>query len=192
MKLSPLLQTFVMHFGEMGSRWGINRTVGQIYALLYVSEKPLNAEEIAEALGFSRSNVSMGLKELDSWRLTRMQHLPNDRREYFTTPDDIWVIVRTLVEERRKREIDPTLTMLRDALLQTPQSPQEEQAHAKMQEMHDLIEMLTNWYADVQKMETERLVNLLKLGSKIYKLYEFKDKFTLVGGGKSKITKGTL
>jgi DNA-binding transcriptional regulator GbsR (MarR family) len=188
MKLSPLLQTFVMHFGEMGSRWGINRTVGQIYALLYVSEKPLNAEEIAEALGFSRSNVSMGLKELDSWRLTRMQHLPNDRREYFTTPDDIWVIVRTLVEERRKREIDPTLSMLRDALLQTPQSPQEEQAHAKMQEMHDLIEMLTNWYTDVQKMETERLVNLLKLGSKIYKLYEFKDKFTLISGGKSKVT----
>ncbi len=192
MKLSPLLQTFVMHFGEMGSRWGINRTVGQIYALLYVSEKPLNAEEIAEALGFSRSNVSMGLKELDSWRLTRMQHLPNDRREYFTTPDDIWVIVRTLVEERRKREIDPTLSMLRDTLLQIPQNSQEEHAHAKMQEMHDLIEMLTNWYTDVQKMETERLVNLLKLGSKIYKLYEFKDKFTLVGGGKSKITKGTL
>ncbi|NJM34002.1 MAG: MarR family transcriptional regulator, partial [Rhodomicrobium sp.] len=79
MNLPPLIRTFVLHFGEMGSRWGINRTVGQIYALLYLSQKPLNAEEIADALGFSRSNVSMGLKELDAWRLIRLKHLPGDR-----------------------------------------------------------------------------------------------------------------
>ncbi len=86
MNLPPLIQSFVIHFGEMGSRWGINRTVGQIYALLYLSPRPLNAEEITEALNFSRSNVSMGLKELDSWNLIRHQHLPNDRRDYFSTP----------------------------------------------------------------------------------------------------------
>ena len=120
MNLTPLAQSFVMHFGEMGSRWGINRTVGQIYALLFVSEKPLNADEIADALAFSRSNVSMGLKELDSWRLVRLQHLPGDRREYFSAPEDVWAIFRTLADERRKREIDPTLSMLRDALLVTP------------------------------------------------------------------------
>src|SRR5438045_669440 len=107
MNLPPLTQSFVLHFGEMGSRWGINRTVGQIYALLYVSAKPLNADEIADTLNFSRSNVSMGLKELQSWNLVRLIHLPNDRREYFQSPQDVWQIFRTLATERRKREIDP-------------------------------------------------------------------------------------
>jgi DNA-binding transcriptional regulator GbsR (MarR family) len=186
MKLTPLIQSFVLHFGEMGSRWGINRTVGQMYALLYLSPKPLNAEEMAEALGFSRSNVSMGLKELDSWQLIRLKHLPGDRRDYFTTPDDIWEIVRTLVEERRKREIEPTLSMLRDILLENTSTAEELHAQEKMREMHDLIEMLTGWYQDMQRMDTERLVNLLKLGSKVYKLYEMKDKIKLIPGGKSK------
>jgi DNA-binding transcriptional regulator GbsR (MarR family) len=186
MNLSPLTQTFVLHFGEMGSRWGINRTVGQIYALLYLSPQPLNAEDISEALGFSRSNVSMGLKELESWQLTRMRHLPNDRRDYFTVPEDIWEIVRTLVEQRRKREIDPTLSMLRDIILENPSSPEDKHAQAKMREMHDLIEMLTRWYEDMQKMDTDRLVNLLNLGAKVYKLYEMKDKIRLLPGGKSK------
>ena len=171
--LTEPVQTFVSHFGEMGSRWGINRTVGQIYALLYISEKPLCADEIGEALGFSRSNVSMGLKELDSWRLTRVKHFPKDRKEYFTVPEDIWEIVRTLIEERKKREIDPTLSMLRSVMLADDASAYSQQ---KIHEMHDLIEMLTGWYNDMEKLETERLVNLLKLGSKVYKLYEMKDK----------------
>jgi DNA-binding transcriptional regulator GbsR (MarR family) len=186
MNLPPLIRTFVLHFGEMGSRWGINRTVGQIYALIYLSEKPLNAEDISEALGFSRSNVSMGLKELDSWRLVRLKHLPGDRRDYYTSPEDIWEIVRTLVEERRKREIEPTLTMLRDILLETPEGPAERHAQARMRQMHELIEMLTRWYEDMQKMETERLVQLLKLGAKVYKLYEMRDKLRLLPGGKPK------
>ncbi len=186
MNLPPLIQSFVLHFGEMGSRWGINRTVGQIYALLYVSREPLNAEDIADRLGFSRSNVSMGLKELDGWRLIRLKHLPNDRRDYFTVPEDIWEIVRTLVEERRKREVEPTLTMLRDVLLENPSSAEEKHAQAKMREMHDLFEMLTGWYQEMQKMETERLVNLLRLGSKVYRLYELKDKIRLIPGGKAK------
>ncbi len=189
MNLPPLIQSFVLHFGEMGSRWGINRTVGQIYALIFVSASPLNAEDIAEALNFSRSNVSMGLKELDSWKLIRHKHLPNDRRDYFTTPDNIWEIVRTLIEERRKREIEPTLSMLRDVILDNPSSPEEKYAQAKMREMHDLIEMLTNWYQDMQKMDTDRLVNLLTLGSKVYKLYELKDKIPLISSKKNK--KGT-
>lgn len=119
MQLPPLVQTFVLHFGEMGSRWGISRTVGQIYAVLFVSVRPLNADEIVERLGVSRSNVSMGLKELQAWNLVRLQHMPGDRRDYFTTPEDLWQIVRTLVEERKKREIDPTLTLLREILMRT-------------------------------------------------------------------------
>ena len=90
MNLAPLALDVVLHFGEMGSRWGINRTVEQIYALLFVSKAPLNADNIAAALAFSRSNVSMGLKELEGWRLVKLQHRPNDRREYFSAPDDVW------------------------------------------------------------------------------------------------------
>lgn len=186
MNLPPLIRAFVLHFGEMGSRWGINRTVGQIYALIYLSPQPLNAEHIADTLGFSRSNVSMGLKELDGWRLIRLQHLPGDRRDHYAAPDDIWEIVRTLVEERRKREIEPTLTMLRGVLLEDAQSPEEQHAQARMREMHDLIEMLTRWYLDMQKMDTDRLVQLLRLGSKVYKLYELRDKLKIIPGGKTR------
>ena len=136
MNLPPLIQTFVLHFGEMGSRWGINRTVGQIYALLFLSPAPLCADQIVEKLGFSRSNVSIGLKELQAWNLVRLRHLPDDRRDYFTTPDDLWQIVRTLVEERKKREIDPTLSLLRETLLSEPASEEERHAQARMREMH--------------------------------------------------------
>ena len=185
MNLTPLAQDFVLHFGEMGSRWGINRTVGQIYALLFVSERPLNADEIAEALAFSRSNVSMGLKELESWRLTRLQHLPNDRREYFSAPDDVWAIFRTLAEERRKREVDPTLSMLRGALLETPANAEDCFAQRRMKEMHDLIELATLWFSDVQRLEPSTLKQLMKLGAKVTTLLDMKDKLKLVAAGKS-------
>lgn len=167
MNLSHLQQEFVLHFGEMGSRWGINRTVGQIYALLFLSENPLNAEQIVDALGVSRSNVSMGLKELQAWELVRLKHVPDDRRDYFTTPEDLWEIVRTLVEQRKKREIDPTLTKLRFLQLQESSEPADQYASNKIAEMTQLIELLTGWYDDLNGLETERLVQLLALGSKI-------------------------
>jgi DNA-binding transcriptional regulator GbsR (MarR family) len=183
MNLTPLAQNFVLHFGEMGSRWGINRTVGQIYALLYVSERPLNADDIAEALNFSRSNVSMGLKELESWRLTKLQHLPNDRREYFSAPEDVWAIFRTLAEERRKREIDPTLSMLRDALMAAPSSAEDRHVQQRMKAMHDLIEMATMWFNDSQKLEPETLQQLMKMGTRVTKFLEMKDKLKGVASG---------
>lgn len=176
MKLPPLVQAFVLHFGEMGSRWGINRTVGQIYALLYVSPDPLNAEQIVDALGVSRSNVSMGLKELQAWNLAIPKHIPDDRRDHFTTPDDVWQILRTLAEERKKREVDPTLSVLRELLMQTPGSTEERHAQQRMAEMHGLIEQLTTWYDDVKRLETERLASLLALGARVTRLLEAKDK----------------
>lgn len=172
MNLTPVAQRFVLHFGEMGSRWGINRTVGQIYALLYVSPRALNADDIGDVLAFSRSNVSMGLKELQSWNLVRLQHLPNDRREYFQAPEDVWAIFRTLAEERRKREIDPTLSMLRDALMEQPSGQDDIHAQARMKQMHDLIELMTGWLADVQKMDSSTLISLMKMGGKVQKLLE--------------------
>ena len=138
MPLSPLVESFVLHFGEMGSRWGINRTVGQIYALLYVADRPLPADEITEMLRVSRSNVSMGLKELQSWNLVRLQHIAGDRRDYFSTPEDIWQIVRTLAEQRRRREVDPTLSVLRDLIVSQPSSDSDRRAQLRLREMQGL------------------------------------------------------
>jgi DNA-binding transcriptional regulator GbsR (MarR family) len=176
MNLPPLVQAFVLHFGEMGSRWGINRTVGQIYALLYVSPEPLNAEQIVDALGVSRSNVSMGLKELQAWNLAIPKHIAGDRRDHFTSPDDVWQILRILAEERKKREVDPTLSVLRELLMQAPASDEERHAQNRMAEMHGLIERLTNWYDDVKKLETDRLAALLALGARVTRLLDAKDK----------------
>ncbi|TDM09237.1 MAG: ArsR family transcriptional regulator [Ideonella sp. MAG2] len=184
MNLPPLTQRFVLHFGEMGSRWGINRTVGQIYALLYVSARPLNADEVGGALGFSRSNVSMGLKELQSWNLVRLLHQPNDRREYFQAPDDIWTIFRTLAAERRKREIDPTLSMLRDALMEQPGAAEDIHAQERMRHMHSFIEMMTDWLDDVEKLDSDTLASLMKMGAQVQKLLEMKDRVKQVFTGK--------
>ena len=182
--LSPLTQRFILHFGEMGSRWGINRTVGQMYALLYVLGKPLNADEIAEYLSFSRSNVSMGLKELQAWRLVKLMHKTGDRREYFEPPKDIWDIFKALLEERRRREIEPTLSMLRDALLENPASEDDRLAQERMREMYQLIELSTSWFDDVQRLSPETLASLMKMGSKVGKLLDFRDKFRFGGGEK--------
>ncbi|MBA2675183.1 GbsR/MarR family transcriptional regulator [Ramlibacter sp.] len=176
--LPPLSRQFVSHFGEMGSRWGINRTVGQIYALLFIAQRGLNADEIAEALEFSRSNVSMGLKELQAWRLVRLRHLPGDRREYFEAPADIWEIFRVLAEERRRREIEPTLSMLRMALLEQPTDPADVHAQERMRQMHDLIDRLMTWFDDVQKLAPETAMRLMGLGSTVTRVLELKDRVT--------------
>jgi DNA-binding transcriptional regulator GbsR (MarR family) len=183
MQLTPLIQTFVLHFGEMGSRWGINRTVGQIYALLFVANRPLNADEITERLGISRSNTSMGLKELQSWRLVRMSHQPGDRRDYFSAPEDVWAIFKTLAEERQRREVDPTLSVLRDALLETPVGEEERHAQARMREMHQLIEQLTDWFAEVRKLSPSTLEKLMGLGAAATRLLELGERIRGFGGG---------
>ncbi len=182
--LSSLSREFINHFGEMGSRWGINRTVGQMYALLFVSQVPLNADDMADALGFSRSNVSMGLKELQAWRLVRLRHLPGDRREYFEAPEDVWEIFRVLATERRHREIEPTLSMLRSALLVTPDNDAERHAQARMREMHDLIERLMSWFDEIQKLQPETAMQLMDLGSKVTKVLEMRD--ALTGRGRAR------
>jgi DNA-binding transcriptional regulator GbsR (MarR family) len=181
--LTPLVSSFVGHFGEMGSRWGINRTVGQIYALIFVAPQPLNAEQIAEALDFSRGNVSMGLKELQSWRLVSMHHVPGDRREYFQAPQDAWEIFQTLAEERRRREIEPTLSMLRNALLERPTNEADRIAQERMQGMHELIELMTSWFDDVQRLDRQTLAQLMKMGAKVQRLLEFTGKVR-AGGAK--------
>ena len=170
--MTPYVQRFVMHIGEMGSRWGLNRTLGQMCGLLYVVPEPMNADEIAETLNISRSNVSMGLKELKAWRLVQPASVPGDRREYWTTPKDVWEVFRLLAEERRRREIDPTLSMLRDTLLAEPTSEKDRYAQERMREMHDLIELLNNWVDEMNGLPPKTLMRLLKLGRKIKQLLD--------------------
>lgn len=176
MTVSPMTQSLILHFGEMGSKWGLNRTLGQMYALIVLTEEPLNADQISECLQISRSNVSMGLKELKSWNLIKLQHIPGDRKEYFSAPSDVWEIARTLVVERRKRELDPTLSMMRDALLQSPSNEADRYVQKRVQEMHDLMEMVTLWSNELQGMSSEKLAALLKLGEGVGKLLDMKDK----------------
>lgn len=183
--LDPSIQAFILHFGEMGSRWGINRTVGQIYALLYIAEEPLNAEQITDRLGLSRSNVSMGLKELQSWRLVQSQHLPGDRKDYFSTPEDILDIALTLLEEKRKRELDPTLTLLRQTLMEAPNNSEQAHAQKRLQEMCELMEQVSDWSDDLLKLSRSDLELLLRFGNKVPRLLEMKDKLNILGKKKS-------
>src|SRR5215472_4687491 len=116
MKLSPVQQKFILHWGEMGTRWGINRTVAQIHALLYISPRPLNAEEIAETLGVARSNVSNSLRELQSWRIVKLVHVLGDKRDHFESMKNVWEMFRIVLDERKRREIDPTIDMLEECI----------------------------------------------------------------------------
>jgi DNA-binding transcriptional regulator GbsR (MarR family) len=175
MNISPKSQAFVLHFGEMGSRWGFNRTVGQMFALLTIHPEPLNADQLAEALTISRGNVSMGLKELQAWRLVERQHIPGDRKDYFTTSGDIWDLARVVFEERRKRELDPTLTLLRSQLLEAPQDKQEAYAQEKMQEIYELLEQMNAFANSLNNLPPQQLKVLMSLGAGITKLLDFKN-----------------
>lgn len=181
--MTELAERFIQHFGEMGSRWGINRTVGQMYALLVASPEALNADEIADALKCSRSNVSMALKELDGWQLLVRRSIPGDRREYFTSHGDAWEIFRRLADQRHQREIAPTLSLLREALLTPTADPADAHLQARMREMHDLIELLTGWFREVQRLDRRTLERLLQLGAGVVKLLEFTER---VGGQAAK------
>ncbi|MDO6560328.1 GbsR/MarR family transcriptional regulator [Paraglaciecola chathamensis] len=176
MQMTPMIESFVMHFGEMGSRWGFNRTVGQMYALLVISEASLSANQIAEALSVSRGNVSMGLKELQSWQLIKQHHIAGDRKEYYQSAGTIWEMANKVFEERRKREMDPTLSLLRGIILENPDSPEEVYAQQRLQEIHDLLETISKWTSELQQMNPDTLGTLMKLGSGVGKVIDMKNK----------------
>ncbi len=181
MIMSSKVEAFVMHCGEMGSRWGFNRTIGQMYGLLVISEQALTANELSDLLNISRGNVSMGIKELHSWRLIQVQHKPGDRKEYYRPAGSIWEMANRIFEERRKREIDPTLSLLRDNLLNEPANQEEVYAQNQMREIHDLLENITFFAAELQSMSPEKLNTLLKLGSGIGKVLDMKDRLLKSG-----------
>lgn len=171
MKLTPLMEKYVLHWGEMGTRWGVNRTVAQIHALLYLSPRPLPADEIAETLSVARSNVSTSLKELQSWRLVTVAHVMGDRRDHFASKGDTWEMLITIMEERKRREIEPTLTLLRQCVLEMQddkQTPKE--VKERIRSMLTFISTLTEWFDQVVLLPKPTLIALMKLGGKVARL----------------------
>lgn len=168
--LAPVSERFVVHWGEMGTRWGVNRTVAQIHALLYLSEQPLNAEQIAETLGVARSNVSNSLKELLSWQLARITHVLGDRRDHYTTSKDVWELFRLIVEGRRQRELAPTIATLRECLASPEFANESAESRKRIGETLQFIEVLTSWSDEMLRLKPETLAKVLKLGGRISKL----------------------
>ncbi|HWA28962.1 MAG TPA: MarR family transcriptional regulator [Lacunisphaera sp.] len=173
MKLTDTTRKFILHWGEMGTRWGINRSVAQIHALLYVSPAPLTAEEIAETLDIARSNVSGSLRELQGWNLVRTAHLLGDRRDHFETTKDPWTMLRIVMEGRRRRELDPSVQMLRECVAELDEKKADEAyTEKRLVELLELTELAASWCERAQKLSPEALRRLLKLGDKIFKLVE--------------------
>lgn len=170
MELSSTSQRFVLHWGEMGTRWGVNRTVAQIHALLYLHGKPLPADEIAETLAVARSNVSNSLRELQSWNLVKVVHVMGDRRDHFETGTDIWELTRTIVRERQEREIAPTTALLKELLNDPELMVDGLERAARIKEMLTMLEALSGWSEEMLRLDTETLAKVLKLGAKIQKL----------------------
>ena len=170
MDLSPTLSRFVLHWGEMGTRWGVNRTVAQIHALLYITARPMHAEEIVDTLKVARSNVSNSLRELQGWNLVKLVHVAGDRRDHFETSKQVWELLRTIVKERQRREIEPTVAVLRELLADPGISKDPAEAKLRMQETLELLDTLTLWSDEMLRLDTETLTKVLKLGAKIKKL----------------------
>ncbi|WP_027820004.1 GbsR/MarR family transcriptional regulator [Paraburkholderia bannensis] len=170
MELTPTAEKFILHWGEMGSRWGVNRTVAQIHALLYLLGRPVAADEIAEALGVARSNVSNSLKELQSWRLAKVVHVMGDRRDHFETSTDIWELFKLIVEGRRQREIDPTLAMLRDTLDGPEIANESRETEQRIRDTLQFLETMTTWSDEMLRMKPDTLMKTLGIGAKISKV----------------------
>lgn len=169
--LTPVMRKFILHWGEMGTRWGINRTVAQIHALLYVSEKPLPAEEIAATLSVARSNVSTSLRELQNWGLVNLVHLMGDRRDHFETMKDVWEMFRTILEERRRREVEPTLTILRECVSAAEaERGGDRQLQRRLADMLGFFETMTHVHEQIWKLPTGAVSRMAKMGAKIPKL----------------------
>ena len=164
MKLVPAQQKFILHWGEMGTRWGVNRTVAQIHALLYLSPDPLPAEEIAATLGVARSNVSTSLRELEGWGIVRVVHLLGDRRDHFVSLPDVWEMFRIIAQERKRREVDPTLAVLKECVqLARETSPSDKHMRERLMAMLEFMESMCSLYEEVRSLPTGSLRRFAKL-----------------------------
>jgi len=171
LQLTPVMERFILHWGDMGPRWGINRTIAQIHALLYIWPTPLTAEQIASTLSVARSNVSVSLRQLQEWGIVKPVRLLGDRRDHFQTMTDVWEMFRLIMAERRKREIDPTLEVLRECAAQA-RKPGSADAHAqqKLDELLGFFETVTRWHEQFHGLARPALIRLAKMGRHVRKL----------------------
>ena len=166
MKLTPAMEKFILHWGEMGSRWGVNRTVSQIYALLMLSAEPLNAEQIVDTLGVARSNVSNSIKELQALGLVNLTHKLGDRRDHFEALKDCWDMLQVLADERKKREIDPTMVLLAQCVAEAKQDKNTPNyVTQQFEQMSQFMQTMSNWYEQMKKMDRKLLMRFFSLGS---------------------------
>jgi len=171
MQMTPAVEKYVLHWGEMGTRWGTNRTVAQIQALLYLSPKPLRADEIVDLLSVARSNVGTSIRELQSYGLVRMTHILGDRRDYFESLHDVWELFRVIIQQRKQRELNPTLTMLRGCVEEVDGEDQTDQiTKERIRNMLEFVETTNSWYEEISDIPTSTLTKLMALGKKITKL----------------------
>ncbi|HKW31145.1 MAG TPA: MarR family transcriptional regulator [Verrucomicrobiae bacterium] len=169
--LSPVRQKFILHWGEMGTRWGINRTVAQTHALLFISPRPLNADEIVEALGVARSNVSTSLKELQSWGIVKLVHLLGDKRDHFESMKDVWEMFRMVLNERKRREIDPTTQMLNECIAEAGKDKlTDAYTRQRLSDLREFFETTSAWYVQIRQWPTSAIVKFVKVGDKVLKV----------------------
>jgi DNA-binding transcriptional regulator GbsR (MarR family) len=168
MPLNPIEQRFILHWGEMGTRWGINRTVAQVHALLFLSPRPLHAEEIANTLAVARSNVSTSLRELQGWGIVRIVHILGDRRDHFESLKDVWEMFRTVAEQRKRREIDPILQILRECVGELEKAGTEaEYTRQRLEDMLQFLTTTTGLFEEVIQMPTGALKGVTRMRGKL-------------------------
>jgi DNA-binding transcriptional regulator GbsR (MarR family) len=173
LRLPPAASKFIVHWGEMGSRWGINRSVAQVQALLYISERPLHADEIVATLGLARSNVSAAVRELQSWGLVRVVHLPGDRRDHFATLLDVWEMFQAIVAERKRRELDPAVALLKECLAESHgKGSHEALADARLRELLSFFETAVGFYEQMRVLPKATLQRALRLGQGLTRLLD--------------------
>jgi DNA-binding transcriptional regulator GbsR (MarR family) len=169
-ELSEVRKQFVLHWGEMGARWGVNRTVAQVHALLHVSAEPLTAEAIAVTLSVARSNVSTSIRELQAWGLVRAVHVLGDRRQHFTSIKDVWEMFRIIVDERKKREIDPTMELLRRCIAELDAGEADAHTRERLRDLYEFFGAIDGLYADLRKLPAGSLRRLAKARGAVRRL----------------------
>jgi DNA-binding transcriptional regulator GbsR (MarR family) len=172
--LTPVQQKFILHWGEMGTRWGINRTVAQVHALLFISPQPLNADNLVEALGVARSNVSTSLKELQGWGIVKLVHILGDKRDHFESMKDVWEMFRVVLTERKRREIDPTMQMLNECIAESEKTKAADAyTQQRLCDLREFFETTSAWYVQIRQWPTSAIVKFVKLGDKVLKVLGF-------------------
>jgi DNA-binding transcriptional regulator GbsR (MarR family) len=171
MSLHPVEQKFILHWGEMGTRWGINRTVAQVHALLFVSPKPLHAEEIASTLSVARSNVSTSLRELQGWGIVRVVHVLGDRRDHFESLKDVWEMFRIVAQERKRREIDPTLRVLQECVSELKPAGASQYTRERLVEMLDFLNVTSGLFDELVHLPPAAMKGMSRLRGKLKMLF---------------------